>query len=86
MKAGDVLHLTRAASPQFTRPISFRLIKIRTELHTYEGWVWLDGYQLDARGDAVARREVYVLAAGVRLVDAPSISQPQAPRRQPAQN
>lgn len=68
MKAGDVLHLTRAASPQFVRPIFLRLIKIRTDLHTYDGWTWLDGYQLDEKGEATARRELYVLKAGVRLV------------------
>ncbi|MFG1901991.1 hypothetical protein [Micromonospora carbonacea] len=68
MKAGDVLHLTRAASPQFVRPIFFRLIKVRTELHTYAGWIWLDGYQLDERDEAVARRELYVLQAAVKLL------------------
>ncbi|MFG1890562.1 hypothetical protein ACGFIR_22215 [Micromonospora sp. NPDC049051] len=68
MKAGDVLHLTRAASPQFVRPIFFRLIKVRTELHTYDGWTWLDGYQLDGKGDAVARRELYVFKAGARVL------------------
>ncbi|GAB3068474.1 hypothetical protein GCM10027186_21880 [Micromonospora schwarzwaldensis] len=66
MKVGDLLHLTRAASPQFTRPIFFRLIKIRAELHTYDGWVWLEGYQLDAKGEAIARRELFVLQSGVR--------------------
>jgi len=68
VKAGDVLHLTRAASPQFVRPIFFRLIKVRTELHTYAGWIWLDGYQLDERGEATARRELYVLEAAVWLL------------------
>ncbi|MBQ0905179.1 hypothetical protein [Micromonospora sp. U21] len=68
MKAGDVLHLTRAASPQFARPIYLRLIRIHTDLDTYDGWIWLDGYQLDKKGDAVDRRELYVLTAGVRLL------------------
>jgi hypothetical protein len=68
VKAGDVLHLTRAASPQFARPIYLRLIRIRTDLDTYDGWIWLDGYQLDKKGDAVDRRELYVLTAGVRLL------------------
>jgi hypothetical protein len=67
VKAGDVLHLTRAASPQFVRPIFFRFIRIRTDLPTYEGWAWIDGYHLNHKGDAVARRELYVLKAGVRL-------------------
>ncbi|WP_309244433.1 hypothetical protein [Micromonospora parastrephiae] len=72
MKAGDVLHLTRSASPQFIRPIYFRLIRVRTDLHTYDGWAWLDGYQLNARGDAVARRELYVCRAGVIALHTPT--------------
>ncbi|TYB98097.1 hypothetical protein FXF53_18400 [Micromonospora sp. WP24] len=68
MRAGDVLHLTRAASPQFARPIFFRLIKVHTELQTYDGWRWLDGYQLNSKGDAVNRRELYVFEAGIRVL------------------
>lgn len=68
MKAGDVLHLTRAASPQFVQPIFFRLIKVRAELHTYDGWTWLTGYHLDGKGNAISRRDLYVRIAGVRLV------------------
>ncbi|GHJ14064.1 hypothetical protein TPA0908_20590 [Micromonospora sp. AKA38] len=71
MKAGDVLHLTRTASPQFVQPIVFRLIKIRTDLQTYDGWTWLDGYQLNQKGEAEARRELFVLKAGIRLLNAP---------------
>ncbi|MDT0533245.1 hypothetical protein RM555_30075 [Micromonospora sp. DSM 115977] len=71
MKPGDVLHLTRAASPQFARPIFFRLIKVRVHLYTYDGWTWLDGYQLDEKGDASGRREVYVLKAGIKLLHSP---------------
>ncbi|SCG14991.1 hypothetical protein GA0070610_1216 [Micromonospora echinofusca] len=82
MKAGDVLHLTRAASPQFVRPIFFRLIKIRTELYTYDGWIWMDGYQLDEKGDAIARRELFVLKAGVRTQLPPSKAWPKAQARQ----
>ncbi|RKN34772.1 hypothetical protein [Micromonospora musae] len=78
MKAGDVLHLTRAASPQFVRPILFRLIKIRSDFHTYDGWAWLDGYQLDKNGDAASRRELYVLMAGVKLLHLPSAPRPRA--------
>ncbi|MFG2061509.1 hypothetical protein ACGFIK_08795 [Micromonospora sp. NPDC048871] len=65
MKAGDVLHLTRAASPQFVRPILFRLIKVRTELPTYDDRTWLDAYQLDSKGDAAAHGELFVRKAGV---------------------
>ncbi|MEU8262806.1 hypothetical protein AB0C02_19530 [Micromonospora sp. NPDC048999] len=68
MKTGDVLHLTRAASPQFTQSIFLRVIRTRTDFHTYDGWTWLDGYQLNQKGEAVARRELYVLKEGVQLV------------------
>jgi hypothetical protein len=67
LKAGDVLHVTAACSVQFAKPIIFRLIKARHDLITYQGWIWLDGYELDAQGDAVARREIYVLRAGLTV-------------------
>ncbi|MEU1885800.1 hypothetical protein ABZ491_10020 [Micromonospora rifamycinica] len=59
MAAGDLLHLTRQASVQFSRPITVRVIRVRTDWHTYDGWVWIDAYQLDAAGDAVRRRTLY---------------------------
>lgn len=68
MKAGDVLYLTRAASPQFVRPIFLRLIKVQTHPYTFEHWIWVDGYQLDDKGAALARRELFVLKAGIRLL------------------
>lgn len=67
LKAGDVVHLTTAASVQFLRPIFVRVIRELPERHTYDGWVWIEGYQLNAAGDAVARRELYVRRAGLRL-------------------
>ncbi|WP_320067166.1 hypothetical protein [Micromonospora sp. RTGN7] len=60
-----LLHLTSAASPQFVRPIFFRLIRVHADWITYYGWIWLDGYQLDAKGDAVARRSIFVQEAGL---------------------
>ncbi|MEV4825111.1 hypothetical protein [Micromonospora sp. NPDC049274] len=74
MKAGDVVLLTTAASVQFLRPIFVRVIREFPERYTYEGWVWIDGYDLNAAGDAVARRELYVNRDGLRL-------QVQSPRR-----
>ncbi|MEU0550104.1 hypothetical protein [Micromonospora sp. NPDC005979] len=72
MKAGDVIHLTTAASVQFLRPIVVRVIRELPEWHTYDGWVWIEGYQLNAAGDAVARRELYVRRAGVRMQTMPA--------------
>lgn len=74
MKAGDVLHLTRSASPQFALPIFFRIIRIRTDLHTYDDWVWLDGYQLDNKGDAASRRELLVFKAGTKLIQRSTVA------------
>ncbi|CCH20429.1 hypothetical protein [Micromonospora lupini] len=71
LKAGDVILLTTAASVQFLRPIFVRVIRELPERHTYDGWVWIEGYQLNAAGDAVARRELFVLRAGVRLQSLP---------------
>ncbi|MFI1192715.1 hypothetical protein ACH4T9_05530 [Micromonospora sp. NPDC020750] len=34
---------------------------------TYDGWIWLDGYQLNAKGDAVAQRSIFVQPAGLVL-------------------
>lgn len=65
MKPGDLLLITRAAGVQFIRPIRCRLIRIDAR-PTYDGWVWLDVYQLDARDRAVARRSIFVQRAGVR--------------------
>ncbi|WP_442929749.1 hypothetical protein [Micromonospora sp. WMMC250] len=80
MKAGDVIHLTTAASVQFLRPIFVRVIRELPERHTYHGWVWIEGYQLNAAGDAVARRELFVMRAGVRMQALPA-KRPRRPVR-----
>jgi hypothetical protein len=33
---------------------------------TYDGWAWLDGYQLNAAGDAVERRSIFVQLSGLQ--------------------
>ena len=63
-RSGDVLRVTRAASVQFAEPMMFRVIRIH-DWPTYDGWVWLDGYELDATGDAVQRRSIYVRLHGL---------------------
>ncbi|MEV2241717.1 hypothetical protein [Micromonospora sp. NPDC049891] len=71
-RPGELFLLTRAASPQFVRPIMVRVIRHRTDLTTYDGWTWIECYQLDARGDALARRELFVMPAGlIRSGDKP---------------
>ncbi|MEO3771077.1 hypothetical protein [Micromonospora sp. B9E7] len=66
LRAGDVVLLTAAASVQFRTPIVVRVIREIPDRHTYDGWLWLDAYQLDTKGEAVARRELFVMRAGVR--------------------
>ncbi|GAB3950430.1 hypothetical protein GCM10027614_50860 [Micromonospora vulcania] len=79
-KGGDLLHITQAASVQFSRPFLFRLIRVLEDRITYDGWLWIEGYELDARGEAVARRELFVQPSGLRKL-APAVS---PGRREPA--
>ncbi|MGQ5259156.1 hypothetical protein ACTWLT_00200 [Micromonospora sp. ZYX-F-536] len=71
MRSGDLLRLTRAASPQYVRPIVVRVIRV-LDWPTYHGWLWIDAYELDSKGDAVARRSLYVLVEGVQRMTAPT--------------
>ena len=64
-RSGDVLRVTSAASVQFVEPIFFRVIRVH-DWQTYDGWVWLDGYQLNATGDAVERRSIFVRVDGLQ--------------------
>ncbi|MEV4658891.1 hypothetical protein [Micromonospora sp. NPDC049301] len=70
MRSGDLLRLTRAASPQYVRPIVVRVIRV-LDWPTYQGWLWIDAYELDSKGDAVARRSLYVLVEGVQWMATP---------------
>jgi hypothetical protein len=64
-RAGDILRVTRAASAQFAEPMLFRVIRVHG-WQTYDGWAWLDGYQLNTTGDAVARRSIFVQVGGLQ--------------------
>lgn len=64
-RSGDVLRVTRAASVQFIEPLVFRVIRV-LDWPTYNGWVWLDGYELNAAGDAVQRRSIFVQVDGLQ--------------------
>ena len=82
-RAGDVLVVGPAASVQFNPPILFRVIRPRLDLTTYVGWIWLDGYQLDELGAAVARREIFVQLAGLRRVTKDAGQRPRGTDTQP---
>ena len=66
-RAGDVVVISRLASVQFAEPLAFRVIRVH-DWSTYDGWVWLDGYQLNTDGDAIERRSVFVQIDGLRVV------------------
>ncbi|MEV4662417.1 hypothetical protein AB0J85_10725 [Micromonospora echinofusca] len=85
LRAGEVLHLTRAASPQFVTPMRVRVIRELSDRFPPYGWVWFEGYQLDAKGRAVAKRELFVLRASLEwVVTAPAPARPGRSRRPPA--
>jgi hypothetical protein len=79
-RSGDVLRVTRAASVQFASPLLFRVIRVH-DWSTYDGWVWLDGYELNAAGEAVERRSIFVQVRGLQQVRPYSLVRPRA--RQP---
>ncbi|MEH1018012.1 hypothetical protein V6U90_33805 [Micromonospora sp. CPCC 206060] len=66
-RPGEELLISWDASVQFAGqpPFTFRVISVSPD-PTYHGWVWLTGYQLNDRGQAVAKREIYVRLAGLR--------------------
>ncbi|TDC43102.1 hypothetical protein [Micromonospora sp. KC213] len=80
--AGDVLLLGREASPQFVRPLTVRVIRRLDDWHTYDGWLWLDGYEVGTKGVATRRRTLYVRLAGFRWLS--MSARPTRPRRPPA--
>jgi hypothetical protein len=67
-QAGDILHVTKEASVQFLHPMLFRVIRVH-DWPTYDGWMWLDGYQLNSAGDAVERRSIFVMEAGLKWMN-----------------
>ncbi|MEU7980849.1 hypothetical protein AB0B63_20230 [Micromonospora sp. NPDC049081] len=71
-RPGDLLVVDRAASVQFAgeRALRLRVVSV-CDRPTYDGWIWLTGYVLDRRGEATAKREVFVQLAGLRPVSAP---------------
>ncbi|HEY3008783.1 MAG TPA: hypothetical protein VGJ63_12085 [Micromonosporaceae bacterium] len=78
-RSGDVLHVTRAASVQFVEPLFFRVIRVH-DWPTYDGWVWLDGYELNPAGEAVDRRSIFVQVNGLRQVREPEARARAVPR------
>jgi len=71
-RSGDVVFVGQAASVQFAgaNAFNFRITRAH-DWPTYEGRVWLDGYQLGPEGDAIERRQIFVRTAGLRPAHPP---------------
>jgi hypothetical protein len=66
-RAGDVVFVGYSASMRFGGAKAFNSRIIRVDAAPmYEGWAWLEGYQLGPDGDAVDRRSIFVRCAGLR--------------------
>lgn len=85
VRPGDVVGVGTRASVQFAggRGFVFRVIRV-DDRPTYDGWVWLDGYQLDARGDAQQRRTIFVRRAGLDPIPAAGTVAPADDRQRSA--
>jgi hypothetical protein len=82
VRAGVVVQVGAAAAVQFAggRGFAFRAIR-RHDWATCVGDAWLDGYQVDAAGEAVERRSIFVLIDG--LFPAPAPQRPTGVARRP---
>ncbi|MFF0371249.1 hypothetical protein [Micromonospora sp. NPDC005087] len=79
---GDVVFIGRECSVQFAKQRALRMRVVSVDsTPTYQGWIWLTGYVLNKRGEAVNKREVYVMKAGLRVAPAPTIGRPGQQRR-----
>ncbi|MBM0256307.1 hypothetical protein [Micromonospora sp. 4G55] len=69
---GDLLIIDSRASVQFAgdRALTLRVVSV-SDQPTYHGWIWLTGYVLNRRGEATAKREVYVQFGGLRPAPVP---------------
>lgn len=67
LRPGEIVLVGRQASVQFSGSagFAFRIVGVDSK-PTYDGWVWLDGYQLDSGGREIRRRKIFVCRSGLR--------------------
>ncbi|MFI1996247.1 hypothetical protein [Actinoplanes sp. NPDC020271] len=80
--SGDLLHVDRQTSVQFTEPFKFRVIRLERGPVTY-GWCWVHGYVLNELGDAVEERDLFLQVQGLLYLDRPGSSLKHGVRPQP---
>ena len=63
---GQILRVGADASIQFqgSRALTFQVIQV-DKRSTYDGWLWMEGFVLDARGRPVERRTIFVRRDGL---------------------
>ncbi|MFI6230830.1 hypothetical protein ACIBCR_26375 [Micromonospora echinospora] len=68
---GHLLRIDGCASVQFGegRALTLRVVAVRHDRPTFDGWIWLTGYVLDAAGLATAKRELFVQPAGLHRLE-----------------
>jgi hypothetical protein len=70
-RPGETYLVGRSASVQFAgdRGLRVRVAQVDPK-PTYDGWAWLAVYVLGPDNEATEQRDIYVWAAGLRLVEA----------------
>ena len=79
--AGDLFRLDRRASVQFCHPVTVRVIREIVDRSTFDGWTWIEAYELDGKGEAVAKRELFVQPSGLRRLNVTAGEGPSIGRR-----
>jgi hypothetical protein len=69
IRAGQVVYIGPDAGAQFIAcPMYATFIRV-VEATGWQGMAWIDVWQLDPNGDAIEKRNLYVIAAGLHPVD-----------------
>jgi hypothetical protein len=67
VRAGAILRIDHNTSVQFTEPFLFQVIR-ELDCLTYDGWTWYEGYQLDAEGNPVEKRQIFIRLSLVKVI------------------
>ncbi|BCL12788.1 hypothetical protein [Micromonospora sagamiensis] len=65
------------------RALTLRVVAVHLDRPTFDGWVWLTGYVLDAKGLATAKRGLFVQPAGLHRLARGAASVPCGTERRP---
>ncbi|MEU7771206.1 hypothetical protein AB0C44_07760 [Micromonospora taraxaci] len=72
---GTVVLVGAACSVQFSgcRELRVRVASVDDRAN-YPGWIWLTGYVLGPKGQAVDKRELYVQESGLKVLQLPAVT------------